>query len=49
MAKFASNVNTIRIQRDLYFTAGNMQGKYSKRNPWIELSDEPIPKPKIRQ
>ena len=24
-----------------------MQGKYNKRNPWIEVSNETIPKPKI--
>ena len=47
MAKFGYNVNTIRIQRDVYFTSGNMQGKYNKRNPSIEVSNETIPKPKI--
>ena len=49
MAKFGYNVNTIRTQRDVYFTSGNMQGKYNKRNSWIEVSDETIPKPKIRK
>ena len=48
MAKFGY-VSAIRIQRDAYFTSGNMQGKYNKRNTWIEISDETIPKPKIRQ
>ena len=47
MAKFGSNVNTIRIQRNVYFTSRNMQGKYNKTNPWIEVSNETIPKPKI--
>ena len=49
MAKFGYNVNTIRIQRDVYVTSGNMQGKYNKPNSWIEVSDETIPKPKIRK
>ena len=48
MAKFSYNVNTIRIQRDVYFISGNMQGKYNKRNSWVEVSDEAIPKPKNR-
>ena len=26
-----------------------MQGKYNKRNSWIEISDETIPKPKIKE
>ena len=49
MPKFGYNVNTIRIQRDVYVTSGNMQGKYNKPNSWIEGSDETIPKPKIRK
>ena len=49
MAKFGYNVNTIRTQRDVYFTSGNMRGKYNKRNSWIEVSNETIPKPKIRK
>ena len=49
MAKFGYNVNTIRIQRDVYVTSGNMQGKYNKPNSWIKVSDETIPKPKIRK
>ena len=49
MAKFGYSVNTIRIQRDVYFIFGNMQGKYNKRNSWIEVSDKTIPKPKIRK
>ena len=49
MAKFGYNVKTIRIQRDVYFNSGNMQRKYNKRNSWIEVSDETIPKPKIRK
>ena len=44
MAKFDYIVNTFRIQRDFYFTPGNMQGKYNKRNSCIEVSDETIPK-----
>ena len=48
MAKFGYNVSTIRTQR-VYFTSGNMQGEYNKRNSWIEISDETIPKPKIRE
>ena len=48
MAKFGYNVNTIRIQRDIYFISGNMQRKY-KRNSWLEVSDKTIPKPKIRK
>ena len=47
--KFVYNVNTNRIQRDVYFTSGDMQGQYNKRNSWIEVSDETIPKPKIRK
>ena len=35
--------------REMYFTFRNMQGKYNKRNPWNEVSDETIPKPKIRK
>ena len=46
--KFVYNVNTNRIQRDVYFTSGDMQGEYNKRNSWIEVSDETIPKPKTR-
>ena len=53
MAKFGYNVNRIRIririQRDVYFLLGNMQRKYNIRNSWIEVSDETIPKPKIRK
>ena len=49
MAKFGYSVNTIRIQRDVYFIFGNMQGKYNKRNTWIEVSDKIIPKPKISE
>ena len=49
MAKSGYNGNAIRIQKDVYFTSGNIQGKYDKRNFWIEVSDETIPKPKIRK
>ena len=35
MAKFGCNVNRIRIQRDVYFTPGKIQGKCNKRNSWI--------------
>ena len=49
MAKFGYNVNIIRIQRNVYLILGNMQRKYNKRNSWIEVSDETIPKPKIRK
>ena len=49
MAKFGYIVNTIRIQRDVYFTSGNMPGKHNKRNSWIEVSNETIPKPKIKK
>ena len=49
MVKFGYNVNAIRIQRDVYFTFRNMQGKYHKRNSWIEVSNETVPKPKIRK
>ena len=50
-AKFCYNVNRIwiTIQRDVYFILGNMQRKYNKRNSWTEVSDETIPKPKIRK
>ena len=48
MAKLGYNVNTIRIQKDVYFISGNMQRKYNKKNFWIEVSDETIPKQKIR-
>ena len=34
--------------REMYFTYKNMQGKY-KRNSWIKMPDETIPKPKIRK
>ena len=49
MAKFDYNVNTIRIQRDICFISGSMQRKYNKSNSWIKVSDETIPKPKIRK
>ena len=51
MAKFGNNVNRIRIriQRGVYFIFGNMQRKYNKKNSWTEVSDETIPKPKIRK
>ena len=53
MAKFGYNVNRIRIririQRDVYFISRNMGRKYNKRNSWNEVSDETIPKPKIRK
>ena len=49
MPKFGYNISTIRIQRDAYFTSENMQEKYSKRISCIKMSDETIPKPKIRQ
>ena len=47
MATFGYNVNTIRIQRDVYFNSGNMQRNYNKRKSWIEVSDETISKPTI--
>ena len=53
MEKSGYNVNRIRIririQRDVHFISGNMQRKYNKRNSWIEVSDETIPKLKIRK
>ena len=49
MAKFGYNANIIRIQRNVYLILGNMQRKYNKRNSWIEVSDETIPKLKIRK
>ena len=49
MVKFGYNVNAIRIQRHVYFTFRNMQEKYHKRNSWIEVSNETVPKPKIRK
>ena len=49
MSKFGYNVSAIRIQSDVYFTSGNMQRKYNKRNSWIEVSVGTIPKPKIRK
>ena len=49
MVKFGYNVSTIRIQRDVYFISGNMQGKYNKRNSWIEISDETISKAKLKE
>ena len=49
MEKFDYNINTIRIQRDVCFISGNMQRKYNKSNSWIKVSDETIPKPKIRK
>ena len=49
MAKYGYNDSTIRIQRDASFAYGNMQGKYKKRNSRIEVSDEIVPKPKIRK
>ena len=45
MVEFGYNVNKFRIQRDVYFTFREMQGKYNKRNSWIEVFDETIPKP----
>ena len=47
LAKFGYNNNTVRIQTDVYFSTGNIQGKYNKINSWIEVSDETVPKPKI--
>ena len=44
---FGSNDNTIRIQRDVSFTSGNMKGKYNERTPWIKVSDETVPKRNI--
>ena len=49
MVKFGYNDNTIRIQRDVYFTSGNMQRKYNKRYSWIKVSYETILKPEIRK
>ena len=53
MAKFGYNVNRIRIririQRDVYFISANTQRKNNKRNSWTEVSDETIPKPKVRK
>ena len=49
MARFDYNDNTIRIQGDLHFTSGIMQGKENKRNSWIDISYETVPKPKIRK
>ena len=46
------NLVTMTIQlesRGIYFTFRNMQGKYNKRNSWTEVSDETMPKPKIRK
>ena len=36
MVRSGYNVNTNRMQRDVYFTSGNIQGKCNKRNSWIE-------------
>ena len=47
LAKFGYNNNTVRIQTDVYFSTGNIQGKYNKINSWIEVSDETVSKPKI--
>ena len=47
MKKFGYNDNTIE-SREMYFTFRDMQGK-NKRNSWIEVSDETVPKPKIRK
>ena len=44
MGKFGYNVNTIRIQRGVCLTSGNMQRKYNKRNSWVKVSDENIKK-----
>ena len=51
MAKFCHKFSRIRIriQRDVYFMSGNKQRKYNKRNSWIEVSDETIPKPKLEK
>ena len=48
MVKFGYNVNTFRIQTDVDFTFGNMQGKYNKRNSWNEVYDETVPKPNTK-
>ena len=42
MAKFGYNDNTVRIQKDVSFISGNIQGKYNERNSWIEVSHETI-------
>ena len=34
---------------ETYFTFRNIQGKYNKRNSWIEVCDETMSKPKIRK
>ena len=44
MVKFGYNDNTIRIQRDVTFTSGNMKGKYNKRKSWTQVCDEPVSK-----
>ena len=49
MARFDYNDNIIRIQGDLSFTSGIVQGKENKRNSWIDISYETVPKPKIRK
>ena len=36
MAKFGYNVNTIRIQRNVYFISGNMKRKYNKEIPGLK-------------
>ena len=43
IAKFGSNDNTIRIQRDVSFISRNMKAKYNKGNSETELSGETIP------
>ena len=48
MTKFCYNVNTIRIQTDVYSIFGNMQGKYNKRNYLIKVSNETIPEKKLK-
>ena len=48
MKKFGYNDNTIE-SREMYFTFRDMQGKNNERNSWIEVSDETVPKPKIRK
>ena len=49
MAKFGYKDNAIRIQRDKTFTSGNVKGKYNERNSWIEVSDETVPKQKLKK
>ena len=47
MFSFGYNTNTLRIQREVSLTSGNMRGRKDKRKSWENVSEDAVPKRKV--